>query len=72
MACRVSTKQIKGIKGKVRTSDDQITTLISLFEFLQLLHCMSTGQLYVVWSNLCHLVKFYMSTGQLYVVWSSF
>ena len=33
---------------------------------------MSTGQLYVVWSTLCRLVKFYMSFGQLYVVWSSF
>ena len=33
---------------------------------------MSFGQLYVVWSTLCHLVKFFMSTGQLYVVWSSF
>ena len=46
---------------------------------------MSTGQLYVVWSTLCRLVKFYvvwstlcrlvkfyMSTGQLNVVWSSF
>ena len=33
---------------------------------------MSFGQLYVVWSTLCHLVKFFMSTGQLYVVWSNF
>ena len=33
---------------------------------------MSTGQLYVVWSTLCRLVKFYMPFGQLYVVWSSF
>ena len=34
---------------------------------------MSFGQvLYVVWSTLCRLVKFYMSTGQLNVVWSSF
>ena len=70
----ISESQINDddVCGKYLTSNDQITTLILLFEFLQLLHCMSTGQLYVIWSSfVCRLVNF-MSFGQvLYVDWST-